>query len=683
MGGIGKSILASQIAARLSQVRAGRVVAVFDGEVSAARFAAAPAEADFIIFDNFDDNLSQESGQWIIRDQALAALLANWTGKLLITCRHPFTLSAPGAAQPVAAARPATAAVARSDAEAFSAALAFSAAQAAGTALAAPPLSDPRPAMEKLVFCQLGPLTGEGADELTTSLPAVRQLVDAERDQVWRLTAGHPLAIIYLDSLLTLGERYRDVAGRIETMIQSRTGRPLPRPEPTELPAATAELIASAAGDQLIGELFDHLSSGAKALLVRTSVFRLPAAPEVVAARPGPIAECETAGLLTVGAGHELSVHRWTADALHRRLAQADSGAQVTAAHRQAAGHWQARAVGAPSGHRADLEACYHQRQATTGAVKATAIREPGTGAGRAARSRRRRVTRLGVAGVFGALAVALAVALTHGVSVPHSASPQAAARTSASLSVRVADAAAARAQAAAWAGRQVSRGAVMACDRAMCAALVQHGVAPGNLLVLGPGTPDPLGSDVVLATAAVRAMFGFRLISVYAPDVLASFGTGQARIDIRTVAPDGTAAYQAALAADLRARRLAGTQLLRDARIAFSPSARAQLAAGQVDARLLTTLDTLAASESVRIQAFLDSGPGASPGIPLRAAELTAVHGSAQKLLAFFRAQRPPYLAALVSVATGPGGGSALTVEFAAPSPLGLLQAQSLPGRS
>ena len=48
--------------------------------------------------------------------------------------------------------------------------------------------------------------------------------------------------------------------------------------------------------------------------------------------------------------------------------------------------------------------------------------------------------------------------------------------------------------------------------------------------------------------------------------------------------------------------------------------------------------------------------------------------------MLAFFRAQRPPYLPAHAAIAAGPGGESVLTVEFAAPAPLGLLQPQSLP---
>ena len=96
------------------------------------------------------------------------------------------------------------------------------------------------------------------------------------------------------------------------------------------------------------------------------------------------------------------------------------------------------------------------------------------------------------------------------------------------------------RNQAAAWVVSQVGAGAILSCDPAMCAVLVQHGIPAGNLLVLGPGSTDPLGSAVVLATPAVRAMFGSRLASVYAPETLASFGIGPARIDVRVVAPDG-----------------------------------------------------------------------------------------------------------------------------------------------
>jgi hypothetical protein len=666
MGGIGKSTLAGHIASRVGRMQAGRVVTIVDGEISAADLAAGPPEADFIIFRNFDDNLSQEAGQWAFRDPALATLLTNWTGKLLITCRHPFAFPAVGPA-PVTPN--------------------------------APWLASSLTAADRFVFRRLGPLTQSGAAELTASLPALRLLADSERDGAWRLTAGHPLAIRYLDSLLELGERYPAVAARVEAMIEARTGQLRPGDEPTELPVPAAEQVACAAGDQLLGELFDRLSGGARALLVRTSVFRLPVPARVVAGRAGQIAECEAAGLLAVGDRHELSVHRWTADALHRRLTDAGLGAQVAAAHQRAARHWQVRAAGSPPPHRAQLEAGHHQRQVRPASSAGDPTsRPPGTAssAGRRrlalTRAGRRGVTGAFLAGALAALSVVLTVEATGASSVTHLTSAREPARVSAreparpsarapvrmSALVRESQAVVVRAEAAAWSASQVGGGAIMACDPAMCAVLAQHGIAAGSLLVLRPGAADPLGSDVVLATAAVRDMFGARLTSVYAPELLARFGTGPARIDIRAVAPDGAAAYRAAIAADLQARRLAGSELLRDPKITFGPAARTQLAAGQVDARLLISLAALAASGQVRVTAFSDDGPGAGPDLPLRAAELTGSHATAVRMLAFFRAQRPPYLFAQAAIAATPNGESALTVEFAAPAPLGLLPPHS-----
>jgi hypothetical protein len=45
--------------------------------------------------------------------------------------------------------------------------------------------------------------------------------------------------------------------------------------------------------------------------------------------------------------------------------------------------------------------------------------------------------------------------------------------------------------------------------------------------------------------------------------------------------------------------------------------------------------------------------------------------------MVAFFRAQRAPYLPAQAALTSVPGA-SVLTVEFAAPASLGLLQSQS-----
>jgi hypothetical protein len=61
MGGIGKSTLAAQIATRVDRLQSGRVVTVVNGEVPAS--APWPAETDFVILDNFDDNLSLRTAE--------------------------------------------------------------------------------------------------------------------------------------------------------------------------------------------------------------------------------------------------------------------------------------------------------------------------------------------------------------------------------------------------------------------------------------------------------------------------------------------------------------------------------------------------------------------------------------------------------------------------------------------
>ncbi|HCU92926.1 MAG TPA: hypothetical protein DHU96_09380 [Actinobacteria bacterium] len=86
-----------------------------------------------------------------------ACLLASSAGaphpvRLLITCRHPFTL--PGAHGPV------------------------------------------------LGFRHLGPLSRSASAELAMSLPALRLLSEREPDRARRLLAGHPRAIEYLDAAI-------------------------------------------------------------------------------------------------------------------------------------------------------------------------------------------------------------------------------------------------------------------------------------------------------------------------------------------------------------------------------------------------------------------------------------------------------------------------------------------------
>ncbi len=240
---------------------------------------------------------------------------------------------------------------------------------------------------------------------------------------------------------------------------------------------------------------------------------------------------------------------------------------------------------------------------------------------------------------------------------------------------------------AASWIAREVSHDVILSCDPLMCLTLRAHGIPAGDLLVLRPGMRDPLGAELVVATAAVRSQFGSRLSTVYAPTVVASFGTGSGTIAVRVIAPDGASGYETALSADVRARVAGGAQFRLNKRITVSAQAARQLAAGQVDSRLLITLVTMAALDPVHVLAFGDAGPGASPGVPLRSAELAAVGSGgwsgrsayARSVLALLRSQLPPYLPASVGPVPVGGGQSALRMEFAAPSPLGLLAGKTL----
>jgi hypothetical protein len=725
-GGIGKSVLAGQIAARAARAEPERVIAVLSGEVSADRVLAALAGAlrrhplapawsgiraeaveaadqiglpwdhrfgllrehllgqvpALIVLDDFDDNLAADDHGWAVGDPALAGLLASWVrepslARLLITCRHPFSLpEGPGQA---------------------------------------------------LAFRRLGPLSRSGAAGMAGALPALHLLGEEQLDRTWRLVGGHPRAMEYLDVLLGAGHaRLTDLTRLLAAEIQARTGRPVAAagPDaPTGLPPEAAATIALVAGEVLLGELCRHLSAGALSLLTGVSVYRAPIGCHPLLLPPGQhdgpaelaglIAECEATGLMTAAPGSEpaqpmtaargpgpagpvtaapgseparpktaprgselpeLFVHRWTACELHRWLTAQQRGGEVADAHRRAVAYWRRRVTLSPQDGHALAEAGHHLLQSGDGI---RGVRSP---AGPAASARVPRRA-LGLGALVTSLAIAVAAA-SAAVLAP-GAGPAAKPTASQAAAAVASYSAALRRRAAAWAAQQVSRDAIVACDPAMCSALQANGMPTPDLLVLRPAAPDPLGSDVVIATAVVRSQFGGHLASVYAPAVLASFGSGGTRIDVRAVAPDGSAAYRAALAADLAARRRAATQLLHNPQLAATPAAQRDLLAGRVDARLLITVAAVAAEWPVRVIAFGDAGPGASPGVPLRAAEVqTALPEVLRRILGFLRAQRPPFLVARAGIARS-GGRPVLTIEFAAPSPVGLLQTQPAGGRA
>jgi hypothetical protein len=247
---------------------------------------------------------------------------------------------------------------------------------------------------------------------------------------------------------------------------------------------------------------------------------------------------------------------------------------------------------------------------------------------------------------------------------------------TQAQDTAALAAASATRQQAAAWVTAQVSRGVTITCDPLMCAALQQRGWPAAELSVIGPASGDPLGSGIVMSTAAVRSQLGTRLATVYAPAVIATFGGGETLVQIRVVVPGGAAAYFPALRADQKARATVGGELSRTKRVQATPTAKQELARGQVDSRLLMTLAALAHQVPVRITSFGGASPGSATSDPVRIMIITVPAAQYLPLVAFLHQQRAPLLAAVS--AQRHGRTALIKIGFTEPSPVGLLNGTS-----
>jgi len=254
--------------------------------------------------------------------------------------------------------------------------------------------------------------------------------------------------------------------------------------------------------------------------------------------------------------------------------------------------------------------------------------------------------------------------------------SGQATARTTAHSAAPPNPAAAVRAQAAAWVAAQLGTNVVIACFPDMCSALEAHGVSAGRLMPLASG-----GASMPAASVLVTSPSGSDPALVQsAPGLIASFGPAGNRVEVRTVASQGAAAYTSAVAADLAGRKVAGPQLLTNSHLRFTAADTSELNAGEVDSRLLLLLATLAPQHKLQVVSFGDAAPGASllyRQVTLASAGAEDPAGAAANLsgaLAIVRAQTSPYAPARVTTVQLPGGQSGLSIEFAAPEPLGLL---------
>jgi hypothetical protein len=235
-----------------------------------------------------------------------------------------------------------------------------------------------------------------------------------------------------------------------------------------------------------------------------------------------------------------------------------------------------------------------------------------------------------------------------------------------------------ARSQAVTWIVDQVSRAAYVACDAQVYNDLVSRRFPAANLLVIGPQTNDPLGANLVVSTAAVRAQLRGRLASVWAPAIIAAFGSGNARIEIRLEFPGGAKSYRAVQGAYARARKKADAQLLSNRSIKLSTKAGAQLRSGNIDPRLPELIAAMVHFHPLQIMDFGSQSPGGGSASLLRSVDLATADPPAHLsssaysnwMRSFIKAQRTKYHSAM-SLVTLPGGQTALRVWYGAPSPL------------
>jgi hypothetical protein len=177
-------------------------------------------------------------------------------------------------------------------------------------------------------------------------------------------------------------------------------------------------------------------------------------------------------------------------------------------------------------------------------------------------------------------------------------------------------------AEATAWLSDHAPRGDRIVVDDSVRVDLVRQG-REGDDLLWHAGPEVAAGAPWVVSTAAVRRAARTDVALAVVLDgsrVVASFGRGDDLVEIRSADADAVAPAPAPADAPAGdpARRAAGRELLANPSVLVTGPARADLLAGRVDPRVLTTLAVLAATRDVGVDGFLRV-PGDPPGTPLR----------------------------------------------------------------
>lgn len=222
---------------------------------------------------------------------------------------------------------------------------------------------------------------------------------------------------------------------------------------------------------------------------------------------------------------------------------------------------------------------------------------------------------------------------------------------------------------AAAWLAANVTSGALIGCDPVMCTSLSHQGLARSDLTPLRAGG-DLAADSLIVSTPQARQQLGSAITAV-APELTASFGTGSDQVEVREVTSGGAADYPSRVAADLASRREAGNLIMGNASIKASGNEWIALCSGRVDSRILLALAEIAHSAPLTVVSFGTASPGSAPEVPLRSILINLADPSAAA--ADLKVQNPVMQPLAVRI-----GRASLWVEFGAPVPLGLFQAES-----
>jgi hypothetical protein len=189
------------------------------------------------------------------------------------------------------------------------------------------------------------------------------------------------------------------------------------------------------------------------------------------------------------------------------------------------------------------------------------------------------------------------------------------------------------------WVASNLPTDARIVADATVRADLTKAGVPAWDLvdsaLIDAQPTTEVTGwrvYDYVVSTPRLRTALttgGQVRAALLSSVVVASFGYGPARVEVRELAAQGVQAAAARTQQAEQASAEAGRQLLTSPNVRLSPDAAQQAASGMVDGRLMSVLVGLGSQFSLTVGAFSDPDPGGLYENRLRQVSLIVVDGA------------------------------------------------------